>query len=165
MRTDNSAGNLIGFTSAHCGGPGAPVAGVGTVLDTNDALDYAVIKFNPNQVTPIANVDGFAINGINLNPGFGQWSCKQSATNGQSCFALRGWALDRSIYTGRIPWQPGDNGAPVTADGLLIGMVRDGSVTELSVPPTRPEILKLSSLLDDVNAKGGPGAGFSPIPG
>lgn len=46
--TDNR-GSLIGFTSAHCGGPGAVVAAegaenagvVGTMVAGNDGLDYA----------------------------------------------------------------------------------------------------------------------------
>ena len=51
----DKTGALIGFTSAHCGGPGAqvasesaPAAGVlGTMVAGNDGLDYAVIKFGP----------------------------------------------------------------------------------------------------------------------
>lgn len=48
----DSAGNLVGFTSAHCGGPGASVAAedaggaVGSVVAADDGLDYAVIKFD-----------------------------------------------------------------------------------------------------------------------
>lgn len=43
-------------------------------------------------------------------------------------------------------------------------MIREGSVTLLLVPPTRPEIVKINAILDDANAKGGPGAGFTPVP-
>ena len=64
--TDNR-GELVGFTSAHCGGPGATVAAegaedagtVGEMVAGNDALDYAVIKFDPAKVTPTNNVNGF----------------------------------------------------------------------------------------------------------
>ena len=55
---NDNRGNLIGFTSAHCGGPGervaaegAEAAGVlGTMVAGNDALDYAVIQFDPQKV-------------------------------------------------------------------------------------------------------------------
>lgn len=69
--TDNR-GELIGFTSAHCGGPGAKVAAesakdagpVGEMVAGNDGLDYAVIKFDPAKVTPTDNVNGFVISGL-----------------------------------------------------------------------------------------------------
>lgn len=168
----DKAGEVVGFTAASCGGPGAQIVAesaenhgpLGTVATADDGLDYAVIKFDPAKVTPIHDFDGFAINGVDPNPGLGQWTCKLSGATGQSCFSLRSWALDPSIYTAKAPWQPGDDGAPATVNDLLIGMFRDGSVTLALVPPTRPEILKISALLDDVNAKGGPGAGFTPIP-
>jgi hypothetical protein len=68
------AGELVGFTSAHCSGPGATVATdgaagtAGSVVAANDDLDYAVIRFDPTKVTPISNFDGFAINGIGPDP-------------------------------------------------------------------------------------------------
>ncbi|HVQ99988.1 MAG TPA: serine protease, partial [Mycobacterium sp.] len=75
--TDNT-GALVGFTSAHCGGPGATVAAegvsrglVGTMVAGNDGLDYAVIRFDPAKVTPVANVGGFEIDGIGPDPAFG----------------------------------------------------------------------------------------------
>src|SRR5262249_21604416 len=76
----DSKGELIGFTSAHCGGPGARVAAeaaqdrgaVGTMVIGNDNLDYAVIKFDPAKVAPVADFGGFAINGIGPDPAFGQ---------------------------------------------------------------------------------------------
>ncbi|MGH3552301.1 MAG: serine protease, partial [Mycobacterium sp.] len=90
--TDNK-GELIGFTSAHCGGPGAHVAAeaaqnhgeVGTMVAGNDNLDYAVIQFDPAKVTPVADFGGFAINGIGPDPAFGQIACKQGRTTGNSC--------------------------------------------------------------------------------
>src|SRR5215211_4011539 len=69
-------GNLVGFTSAHCGGPGAQVAAeaaqdagvLGTMVAGNDSLDYAVIQFDPNKVTPVNNFNGFLITGIGPDP-------------------------------------------------------------------------------------------------
>jgi hypothetical protein len=37
---------------------------VGSVVATDDGLDYAVIKFDPAKVASVADFDGFAINGI-----------------------------------------------------------------------------------------------------
>ena len=85
-------GELIGFTSAHCGGPGAPVVvesakdrgALGTMVAGNDPLDYAVIQFDRARVAPVANFGGFAINGIGPDPAFGQIACKQGRTTGNS---------------------------------------------------------------------------------
>ena len=64
----DARGELIGFTSAHCGGPGAVVMAeaakdrgtVGTMVAGNDSLDYAIIQFDKAKVAPVANVGGFA---------------------------------------------------------------------------------------------------------
>ncbi len=68
----DSDGRLIGFTSAHCGGPGSPVVAegaeergtVGTVVAADDGVGYAVIEFDPVKVKPIADYEGFGIFGI-----------------------------------------------------------------------------------------------------
>ena len=36
----------------------------GTMVAGNDALDYAVIEFDPQKVQPVNNVKGFEIDGI-----------------------------------------------------------------------------------------------------
>src|SRR5437588_197227 len=82
------AGDLIGFTSAHCGGPGAQVSAegaegrgpLGVMVAGNDNLDYAVIKFDPAKVAPVANYNGFVIAGIGPEPAFGEVACKQGRT-------------------------------------------------------------------------------------
>lgn len=167
----DDAGALVGFTSAHCGGPGAPVAAegaggtVGSVVASNDDLDYAVIKFDPSKVTPISDFDGFAINGVGPNPGFGQGACMQSRATGRTCTYFTAPAIGKpAAMTLKTPWNPDNDGAPVTSNDLLVGMIRDGSATSLNVIPTRPIAVLINAILDDVNAKGGPGAGFSPIP-
>jgi hypothetical protein len=66
------------------------------------------------------------------------------------------------------PFQPGDDGRPVTSDDLLIGLVRDGYTIpgdllgNLPMPET--ELILFGAILSDVNAKGGPGAGFHRYP-
>jgi hypothetical protein len=167
----DSAGALVGFTSAHCGSPGAPVAAegqagpIGSVVAADDGLDYAVIKFDPAKVAPIPDFDGFAINGIGPDPGFGQGACIQSRASGRTCTYFTAPAVGKpSAMSLKTPWQPDDDGAPVTANDLLVGMIRDGRAMSLNVIPTRPLVVVFSAILNDVNAKGGPGAGFSPIP-
>lgn len=113
------AGDLIGFTSAHCGGPGAVVAAehaagtMGSVVAADDGLDYAVIKFDPAKVVPVAKFADFVINGIGPDPRVLQWACKQSRATGHDCFSLRGGAADPdpSTVSAKAPWQPDDDGA------------------------------------------------------
>jgi hypothetical protein len=75
------------------------------------------------------------------------------------------WAHPKAaIAMARVPsWQPGDAGAPVTVDGQLIGMTRKGYTTA-PLMLTDITLTLFSAILNDANTKGGPGAGFSPIP-
>jgi hypothetical protein len=178
---NDGAGDLVGFTSAHCGGPGAPVAAeggagtVGTVVAADDGLDYAVIKFDPAKVTPIPDFDGFAINGIGPNPGGLQMTCHDSRATGHSCAYITGPGGDPATFITHECGNPDDSGAPVTVNDMLVGMVRGGFspaallpcpafVTQVIYPiKDRPQTVLINAILDDVNAKGGPGAGFVPI--
>ena len=165
----DKTGELVGFTAATCGGPGSSVdieggpGGVGNVVAANDDLDYAVIKFDPAKVVPNANFAGFAINAIGPDPDYGQGACTQRGATGHSCGSV--WVHPNApIAMARVPaWQPGDAGAPVTVDGHLIGMTRKG-YTNAPLMLTDIKLTLFSAILNDVNAKGGPGAGFSPIP-
>lgn len=112
-------GDLIGFTSAHCGGPGAQIAAegaenagpVGIMVAGNDGLDYAVIKFDPAKVTPVAVFNGFAINGIGPDPSFGQIACKQGRTTGNSCGVTWGPGESPGTLVMQVCGGPGDSGA------------------------------------------------------
>jgi hypothetical protein len=171
-------GDLVGFTAASCGGPGSQVVAeggenhgtVGTVAAADDDLDYAVIKFDPAKVVPTANFAGFTINGIGQDPSdFGQPVCTQGGATGNGCGAFRFGGPRPGIVAAVMPmWQPGDDGAPVTVDGQLVGITRKGYAGYLNPVPwpgLRSNIgfTLFSAILADVNAKGGPGAGFSPI--
>lgn len=175
---DNS-GELVGFTAAHCGGPGSPVVvegtdtTVGTVVAANGDLDYAVIKFDPAAVTPTANFAGFAINGIGPDPEWHQPECRLGAATGDFCShngTIPGPGPHMSMGGGNYPnYLPGDNGAPVTSVGLLVGLVTGGffapNVGPVPLPPHQLiYVTKFSAILDDVNSTNGPGAGFVPIP-
>jgi hypothetical protein len=171
----DGAGELVGFTASHCGGPGAPVVAegaenhgpLGSLVSADVGLGYAVIKFDPAKVTPTANFAGFPINGIGPDPDRGAL-CKQGAATGNFCghiHSLPGGGT-RISMTGLF--QPGDDGGPVTADDLLIGLVYGGLNVPGDLQGSPPfyftHLLRFSRVVDDVNAKGGPGAGFSPIP-
>jgi hypothetical protein len=171
----DKAGELVGFTAASCGGPGSSVAAVGgadvgSVVTTEDSLKYGVIKFDAAKVTPTANFAGFAINGLGPDPDFRQPACTDGAATGNQCgliTTLPAPAPGRNMS--RATFQPGDEGRPVTADNLLIGIAYGGWVAPDFGPlhyGLMPEshVVLFSAILNDVNTKGVPGAGFSPIP-
>ena len=168
------AGDFVGFTAAHCGGPGASVitegsnVPVGTVAATDGGLDYAVIKFDPAKVTPTASFAGFPINGIGPDPDFRQPACTQGAATGNNCGHIGSLPGPGPNVAMHAPFEPGEDGRPVTCDGLLVGLVYEGHVIpgDLQGSPPIPDthFHKFSAILNDLNAKGGPGAGFSPIP-
>lgn len=171
-------GDLIGFSSAHCGGPGAPVAAegaenrgqVGTMVAGNDGLDYAVIKFDPAKVTPVANFNNFAINGIGPEPAFGQVACKQGRTTGNSCGVTWGPGQDPGSILMQVCGGPGDSGAPVTVDNLLVGMIHGAfsdslpsCITKYIPLHTPAVVMSINAALADINGKNRPGSGFVPI--
>jgi len=174
----DKTGELVGFTAASCGGPDSPVVAegsenlgpVGTVVAANGALYYAVIKFDPAKITPIANFAGFVINGIDTGPHeWHQPACRLGAATGYFCTgigSLPGAGPRMTMPRGN--YQAGDNGGPVTSNDLLIGLITGGTFVPGdplgAVPFEITQMAKLSAILDDVNSTGSPGAGFTPIP-
>jgi hypothetical protein len=176
---NDAKGELIGFTSAHCGGPGAHVAAeaaqdrgaVGTMVAGNDNLDYAVIQFDPAKVAPVANFDGFAINGIGPDPAAGQIACKQGRTTGNSCGVVFGPGQDPGTLVMQVCGQQGDSGGPVTVNNMLVGMIHGAFSEKLPVcivkyiPLHTPAVaVSINAVLADINSRGRPGAGFVPVP-
>lgn len=166
-------GDLVGFTAAHCGGPGAQVVAEGTndpvgVVAANSDLDYAVIKFDPAKVTPTANFAGFAINGIGGDPEWHAAACKLGAATGDFCSRISSLPGPGPRMAMQGLFQPGDDGGPVTSDGLLIAMIIRGTYAPGALYDPRPinftDMVKFSAILDAVNASGGLGAGFVPVP-
>ena len=174
----DKTGDLVGFTAASCGGPDSPVVAegsenlgaVGTVAAANGGLDYAVIKFDPAKVTPIPDFAGFVINGIGPDPEWKQPECRLGAATGDFCSdntTIPG--PGPYMYMPRGDYQPGDNGGPVTSNGLLVGLITSGMRNpgggEWVVVPSFQftHMTKFSRILDDVNAGDGPGSGFIPI--
>nr|WP_167097095.1 S1 family peptidase [Mycobacterium sp. DL592] len=176
---NDKSGALIGFTSAHCGGPGAQVTSeanqgsgvIGTMVAGNDGLDYAVIRFDPAKVTPVANYNGFLIDGIGPDPEFGQVACKLGRTTGYSCGVTWGPGQDPGTILNQVCGQPGDSGAPVTVNNKLVGMIHGAFSDALPtcvikfIPLHTPAVtMSINSILGDVAAKDRPGAGFVPTP-
>ena len=175
----DKTGALIGFTSAHCGGPGALVSAegaresgvLGTMVAGNDGLDYAVIRFDPAKVQPVSNWNGFAIDGIGPDPAFGQVACKLGRTTGYSCGVTWGPGQSPGTIVNQVCGRPGDSGAPVTVDNRLVGMIHgaftDGLPTCVIkyIPLHTPAItMSMTEILADLSAKDRPGAGFVPTP-
>lgn len=174
----DSRGTLVGFTSAHCGGPGAQVAAegqdsagvVGTMVAGNDSLDYAVIQFDPDKVAPVNDFKNFLITGIGPDPTFGQIACKLGRTTGYSCGVTWGPGEQPGTIVNQVCGQPGDSGAPVTVDNQLVGMIHGALSDNLPtcvvkyIPLHTPAVTEsINAVLGDVNAKNRPGAGFVPI--
>ncbi|KHO18064.1 S1 family peptidase [Mycolicibacterium setense] len=174
----DNAGRLIGFTSAHCGGPGAVVSAegangagvVGTMVAGNDLLDYAVIQFDPAKVTPTKNVNGFQIDGLGPDPAFGDVACKLGRTTGYSCGVTWGPGKDPGTIVNQVCGQPGDSGAPVTVNNRLVGMIHGAYSDDLPtcvvqfVPLHTPAVtMSFNTQLADITAKNRPGTGFVPI--
>ena len=177
---NDNTGALVGFTSAHCGGPGAQVASesapdagvLGTMVAGNDGLDYAVIRFDPAKVVPVSNWNGFVINGIGPDPAFGQVACKLGRTTGYSCGVTWGPGEEPGTIVNQVCGRPGDSGAPVTVNNRLVGMIHGAFSDSIPtciikyIPLHTPAItMSINAILADLAAKSRPGAGFVPTAG
>lgn len=175
--TDNR-GKLVGFTSAHCGGPGAQIAAegaeaagaLGTMVAGNDALDYAVIEFDPQKVRPVNNVNGFQIDGLGPDPVVGDVACKLGRTTGYSCGVTWGPGDEPGTFINQVCGRPGDSGAPVTVNNRLVGMIHGAFSEELPtciikyIPLHTPAVnVSFNTQLADITAKNRPGTGFVPV--
>lgn len=174
---DNRA-KLVGFTSAHCGGPGARVGAeeaedagvVGTMVAGNDALDYAVIEFDPRKVRPVNSVDGFRIDGLGPDPVAGDIACKLGRTTGYSCGVTWGPGQEPGTIVNQVCGQPGDSGAPVTVNNRLVGMIHGAFSENLPtcvikyIPLHTPAVtMSFNTQLADITAKNRAGTGFVPV--
>lgn len=141
------------------------------MVAADGGLDYAVIKFDPDTVTPIHDFAGFVINGIDTGPHeWHQPACRLGAATGDFCSDISSMpGAGPHMTMPRGDYQPGDDGGPDTSDNLLIGMiiwsVRVAGDIWGAPQVQLTRLTKFSAILDDVNANGGPRAGFAPIPG
>jgi len=170
----DDAGDLVGLTNGHCfrnspEGVGTPVYAVtadgsapdwsygvlGTVRYVSShvsdgGLDYAVIEFDPDAVTPTATVGQVTIGRLGPAPRTGTVMCKQGVTSGLTCGMMLLRSGTNIVHT--IWVAPGDSGAPVAVGDMLIGhtWIAGGSVSILAI-------------VDDMTSRGGPGAGYTPV--
>lgn len=165
----DAAGRLVGLTAAHCGEAGTEVVAeanrdagvVGTFAYTNPEMDYAVIVFDPDKVIPVNRVGNTTITALGGPVRFPEIACKEGYTTGQTC----GLAYGDVFQTNNWAWTqicvlPGDSGAPVVVGTTLAGMVNG----YLRVPCLGPQLGgNMAAIMDDINARGGIGAGYHPI--
>jgi len=174
----DNRGALVGFTSAHCGGPGATVAAegfdeagvLGVMVAGNDMLDYAVIEFDPAKVQPVNGINGFRIDGIGSDPVFGEIACKLGRTTGHSCGVTWGPGKEPGTIVNQVCGAPGDSGAPVTVNNRLVGMIHGAFSENLPtcvvkfIPLHTPAVtMSINTQLADIAAKNRPGTGFVPV--
>ncbi|MGW6421190.1 serine protease [Nocardia sp. NPDC055053] len=165
----DSSGRLVGFTAAHCGTVGSEVSAeanlaagvVGTFTSTNTDMDYAVITFDPDKVIPVNRVGSTTITGIGGPAQFPDIACKEGRTTGHTCGVTWGDPVQSKNATlTQICATFGDSGGPVVIGTTLVSMV-NGS---LYVPCLGPLVgVNITSVIADIDARGGVGAGFRPI--
>ena len=166
---NDGAGRLVGVTAGHCGVPGSevlsaadPRAGrIGTFASTNNDLDYAVIEFDRGKVIPVNRVGNATITGIGTPAAFPNIICKEGLTTGHTCGLAYGDVFNSGVETwSQMCVIEGDSGAPVVLGTTLVGMVN----AYLLTPCIGPEVgTNMTTILDDMNRRGGVGAGFWPI--
>ncbi|WP_225725746.1 MULTISPECIES: S1 family peptidase [unclassified Nocardia] len=165
---DNS-GHLIGLTAGHCGDPGAQVfaekdrgAGqIGRFVYSNHDLDYAIIQFDPDKITPVNRIGNVTITGLGLPAQFPQIVCKEGRTTGNTCGITWGDVFQTNVETwSQMCVVEGDSGAPVVVGTTLVGMVN----AYLALACFGPEVgTNMNAIMADINGRGGVGAGFNPI--
>lgn len=171
----DAAGRKIGLTAGHCGDQGDPVMSAdshgvgqsGTVVGGNKALDYSVVEFGDNA--EVSN----SYNGVTVNsvggpaPATGEVLCKQGVATGHTCGNT--WTASEQVSITQVCAMQGDSGAPVMRGDQVVGMVSGGLLPfhqlqcqsplqgQLFMPTV---VTNMSNVMADLNATGGPGAGF-----
>lgn len=164
----DAGGRLVGLTAGHCGEAGSQVwseqdrdAGViGHFVYANHNLDYAVIEFEPGRVTPVNRIGNVTITGVGAPAQFPNIVCKEGRTTGNTCGLAWGDVFQTDETWTQMCVVEGDSGAPVVIGSTLVGMVN----AYLAVACFGPEVgTNMVTITNDMNARGGAGAGFMPI--
>ncbi|MEV0710874.1 serine protease [Nocardia aurea] len=165
----DAAGRLVGLTAGHCGEPGAAVSAeaapdqgvVGRFVRTNHELDYAVIAFDPDRISPVNRVGTLSIAGIGAPAQFPNVVCKKGRTTGSTCGVTWGdLAGPESRTWTQLCVLEGDSGAPIVVGSTLVGMVN----AYYGVGCFGPEMgTDIHAVVADLNAGSEVGAGFRPI--
>ncbi|MEU5882001.1 trypsin-like peptidase domain-containing protein [Spirillospora sp. NPDC047279] len=110
-------------------------------------LDFAVIKLDPARVAPTKTVGGVTLTSVGPPPAAGTIMCKEGHTTGLTCgmkLGTNGKWFTHTVWT----WS-GDSGSPVAVGQTLVG---NAWGAQHSSP--------ILSIIDEMNANGGVGAGF-----
>ncbi|MCP2292555.1 S1 family peptidase [Nocardia amikacinitolerans] len=162
------AGRLVGLTAGHCGEAGATVLAesdpnygvIGRFAHTDRVLDYAVIEFDPERVTPVRQLGDMAITGLGAPARFPAVVCKKGRTTGTTCGVAWGGVGPAAETWTQLCVLEGDSGAPVVVGTTLVGMVN----AYLGVGCFGPEVgTDIHAVAADLDARGLVGAGFWPI--
>ncbi|MEU6312180.1 trypsin-like peptidase domain-containing protein [Streptomyces sp. NPDC047014] len=114
-------------------------------------LDYAVIKLDESRVAPTSTVGGTTITSLGAPPPNGTRMCKEGHRTGLTCAMKLG---TNGIWFTHLIWtNAGDSGSPVVHGQTLVG---NAWGAQHSSP--------ILSILDEMNAQGGVGAGFHLVP-
>ncbi|MDY3127763.1 MAG: S1 family peptidase [Corynebacterium sp.] len=172
----DAQGRKVGLTAGHCAKVGDTVASAdswqvgnsGTVVSKNAELDYALIEFGSNaEVTPSYN--GVTAAGIGGKlPTTGESVCKRGVATGTTCGMT--FTTGPAMQFNHLCATVGDSGAPVFYRGKVVGSVSGGytplgvglsCITPLQGPIHVPTITaNTDAVLNDINQRGGVGAGF-----
>ncbi|NQE89113.1 serine protease [Nocardia terpenica] len=164
----DNGGRLVGLTAGHCGEAGSQVwaeqaraAGViGHFVYSNHDLDYAVIEFDQDRVTPVNHVGNVTITGLGAPAQFPNIVCKEGRTTGNTCGITWGDIFQTDETWTQMCVVEGDSGAPVVVGSTLVGMVN----AYLAVACFGPEVgTNMNAIINDINVRNGVGAGFYPI--
>ncbi|MFC4123895.1 serine protease [Nocardia rhizosphaerae] len=165
----DGAGRLVGLTAGHCGDAGSTVTAeidrgfgqIGRFAYSNYELDYAVIEFTPGRIIPVNRIGNVSITGLGGPAQFPTIVCKEGRTTGNTCGITWGDVFQTNTETwSQMCVVEGDSGAPVVVGSTLVGMVN----AYLAVACLGPEVgTNMNSIMADINARGGVGAGYHPI--
>ncbi|AGT04784.1 putative secreted protein [Corynebacterium glutamicum MB001] len=172
-------GRKIGITAGHCGKSGDAVRSAdsfwvgdtGTVVYNAPNADYSVIEFGSNA--ELSNTyNGVTANAVGGGVTNGQEVCKNGVATGYTCGLV--WTADERMTMSQVCAGRGDSGAPLIADGRVVGLVSGGVIpdynlacaTPLQGPFFMPTLsVNMDTVLTDLDSQDLPGRGFQPTAG
>ncbi len=165
------AGNKVGISAGHClsvgtqvfypgrrdlGPIGVTVASSGGPNYTTSGRDYSVIKFDASKVSLSTQGRVTANSIFPGTPGLGTYVCKGGSLTGTTCGFVISTYPNGNIG-GYIPVGPGDSGGALVAGTRWAGIVSGINFNLLGGPFF---FTSSASIVADLNAKGGVGAGL-----
>lgn len=171
----DAEGRKIGITAGHCGDVGDAVRSAdsfwvgeaGTIVADGSNDDYSVIEFGSNA--EISNsYNGVTVNGIGGRTTNLQEVCKTGVATGFTCGLV--WTADERLTMSQLCAMQGDSGAPVIANGRVVGLISGGLIanhdlscrTPIQGPLHMPSLsVNMDRIVAEMDASGGPGRGFT----